>query len=174
MAIINVQFSDATETAIIAIFSCPQSTSAFPNQGQVVCGDARYATYYASIPASIQALLPAPTGTITPSPAQQAASMLASGIAITSTGTPALNATYAVDQPSQMDIIAIETSLNAGKGFPGGATNFNFPDITGAMHSFSAANFTNFAAAVRDYVYALKSVIAGASQTLPAGTASIS
>lgn len=104
---------------------------------------------------------------------QSAQAALAAGLAIVSTGTPALNGTYTVDQLSQSDIIAIETSLNAGKGFPGGATTFNYPDAAGAFHGFSEANFTNFAAAVRDYVYGLKSVIAGASTTLPATSATI-
>jgi hypothetical protein len=72
-----------------------------------------------------------------------------------------------------MDIIAVETSLNAGKGFPGGSATFNYPDATGAMHTFSAVNFTDFAAAVRDFVYACRSVIAGASTTLPAASATI-
>ncbi|WDD94657.1 hypothetical protein Bsp3421_004791 [Burkholderia sp. FERM BP-3421] len=102
-----------------------------------------------------------------------AQSMFSAGIAISSTSTPALNGTYACDQLSQMDIIAIETSINAGKGFPGGATTFNYPDVSGVMHAFSEANFTNFAAAVRNYVYALKSVIAGVSTTLPSSTAEI-
>ena len=72
-----------------------------------------------------------------------------------------------------MDVIAIEVSVSAGKGFPGGATMFNYPDTSGAMHSFSQANFTNFAAAVRDFVYGCKSVIAGQSTTLPATSATI-
>jgi hypothetical protein len=99
--------------------------------------------------------------------------MLGTGISITSTGTPALNGTYAVDQLSQMDIIAIETSLNAGKGFPGGTTTFSYPDASGAMHAFSEGNFTDFAAAVRDYVYTLKSVIAGTAINLPISTSTI-
>ncbi len=73
-----------------------------------------------------------------------------------------------------MDIIAIETSLNAGKGFPGGAPTFNYPDNAGEMHVFSEENFANFAAAVRDYVYALKSIVAGASSTLPIRSMNIS
>lgn len=104
---------------------------------------------------------------------QQAQEAMTVGLQIVSTGTSALNGTYAIDQLSQMDIIAIETSLNAGKGFPGGATVFNYADTAGVMHSFTAANFTDFAAAVRDYVYALKSVIAGASATLPAAASPI-
>lgn len=41
------------------------------------------------------------------------------------------------------------------------------------MHAFSEANFAGFAAAIRDYVYALKSVIAGASTTLPSNSTTI-
>jgi hypothetical protein len=108
-----------------------------------------------------------------PTLAQQAQASLVVGLAIVSTGTPALNGTYAVDQISQMDVIAIETSINAGKGFPAGATIFNYPDASGVMHAFSESNFTDFAAAVRDYVYALKSAIAGASTTLPAASTTI-
>ena len=111
--------------------------------------------------------------TATPSQGSLAAAAFAAGLTVTSTSTPAINGTYAIDQLSQMDIIAIETSLNAGKGFPGGATAFNYADTSGAMHSFTQANFTDFAAAVRDYVYGLRAVIAGASTTLPSATATI-
>ncbi|NML99653.1 hypothetical protein HHL24_17135 [Paraburkholderia sp. RP-4-7] len=104
---------------------------------------------------------------------QSAMAAMAAGLTIASTATQAIDATYAVDQVSQMDIIAIETSLNAGKGFPGGATTFNYPDTSGMMHTFSESNFTDFAAAVRDYVYALKSVIAGSSSALPTASTTI-
>lgn len=106
-------------------------------------------------------------------PAAIATAAFGAGLAIVSTSTPALNGTYAVSQLNQMDIIAIETSLNAGKGFPGGATAFNYADMSGTMHAFTAANFSDFAAAIRDYVYALNSVVAGASTTIPASTTTI-
>ncbi|WP_233831769.1 hypothetical protein [Paraburkholderia sp. ZP32-5] len=92
---------------------------------------------------------------------------LNAGLAVSSTGTPALNGTYAVDSLSQADVIAIETSLNAGKGFPGGASTFSYPDANGALHSFNEANFTDFAQTVRDYVYGCRAVIAGQSSVLP-------
>lgn len=120
-----------------------------------------------SDPRYVQFIRPAPT------PATNAVVALGAGLTIVSTATPALNGTYAIDQLTQMDIIAIETSLNAGKGFPGGAAMFNYHDMSGVLHVFSAANFTNFAAAVRDYVYMLKALIAGASTALPASTTSI-
>ncbi|MFM0059206.1 hypothetical protein PQR64_26600 [Paraburkholderia phytofirmans] len=104
---------------------------------------------------------------------RSAQTALTTGLKIASTETPALNGTYAVDQLSQSDIIAIETSLNAGKGFPGGAATFSYLDVAGAAHAFSEANFTDFAAAVRDFVYGCRAVIARSSSVLPASTATI-
>lgn len=104
---------------------------------------------------------------------QKISNAFASGLQITSTSTPALNGAYAVDALSQADIVAIETSINAGKGFPGGTPTFNYPDISGKMREFSQTQFTAFASAIRDYVYALKSVSGGASQNFPENTATI-
>src|SRR5689334_14318015 len=70
---------------------------------------------------------------------------LFAGIEISSLTVPAINGTYACDPLSQADIVAIETGLNAGKGFPGGATTFGYPDIDGVLHTFSETVFANFA-----------------------------
>lgn len=157
MTTIYVQFSDNSETTVVSVFGNAQDPAVFPNQGEIADTDSRYLAF----------LHPAPT------PAINATAALAAGLMVSSTATPTLNGTYAVDPLTQMDIIAIETSLNAGKGFPGGATTFNYADMSGAMHSFAETDFTNFAAAVRDYVYALKSVIAGASTALPSNSSII-
>ncbi len=98
---------------------------------------------------------------------------LSAGLSIKSASSPELDGTFACDRLSQMDIIAIETGLNAGKGFPGGASTFSYPDMSGVMHPFSEAQFANFAASVRDYVYALNSVVAGASTTLPPSSVTV-
>ena len=103
-----------------------------------------------------------------PTLAQQAQAMLSAGCQIASTGTPALNATYAVDSLSQMHVVAVETSIAAGKGLPGGGGTVNWPDVTGALHAFTAANFSDFAAALRDFVFALSAIVASNSGTLPA------
>jgi hypothetical protein len=121
----------------------------------------------------VQAVYAAHDPTKTPLRAQ-AATLLAAGLGIVSTGTPSLNGIYACDPLAQADIVAIETSLNAGKGFPGGGTTMNYPDASGAMHSFTEGNFASFASAVRDYVYALRAVMAGTSTTLPQSPATIS
>lgn len=104
---------------------------------------------------------------------QSAQVALQTGLTVTSTGSPALNAKYSVDPLSQADIVAIETSLNAGKGFPGGAAVFSYPDASGTLRVFTQENFTDFAAAVRDYVYALKSVMGGQSSALPSASITI-
>lgn len=56
-----VQFSDTTETTIVAFFAGQQNATTYPNQGTVTASDARWATYYAAVPPLMQARLPAPT-----------------------------------------------------------------------------------------------------------------
>ncbi len=87
-------------------------------------------------------------------PAQLAAA-IAAGITITSTGNPSLNGTYAIDTDARDVISAVEAGIAGGKGLPGGGPTFNHLDMTGTAHAFGAADFGNFAAAVRDYYYAL-------------------
>jgi hypothetical protein len=106
--------------------------------------------------------------------ASQARAAVTAGLQLVSEATPDLNATYAIDQVSRLDIIAIETGVNAGTGFPNGGSMFNYPDINGTLHAFSETNFREFAAAVREYVYALNAVLAGSATSLPDPKVSIS
>lgn len=55
-----VQFSDATESTLVAVFSCPQDADTYANQGTVLPSDARYATFFNSLSASTQKELPPP------------------------------------------------------------------------------------------------------------------
>jgi hypothetical protein len=95
----------------------------------------------------------------------------ASGVAIISTNTPSLSGTYAIDPASLANLTALSTGIAAGKPLPGGGTNFNYADIAGAQHVFTAAAFLNLAAAIETYVYdfdqALAALIAGQSATMP-------
>jgi hypothetical protein len=112
---------------------------------------------------------PDPVLTVQLTPAQQAAALLASGtVQVNSTATPALSGTYAIDPLSRGNIIAVQTSINAGLGLPGGGSTFSYLDAAGAAHAFGATDFTHFATAIRDYVYALTQVASGGSNTLPA------
>src|ERR1700734_3317865 len=72
--------------------------------------------------------------------AQQAEAMLGQGIAITSTGTPALNATYPIDPNTQFlaSQIVDYITANASTTFPGEppSSTLAWTDITGAVHTF--------------------------------------
>ncbi|ARK86032.1 hypothetical protein BOC42_00230 [Burkholderia pseudomallei] len=60
MATINVQFLDSNKTVIVSYFANPQNAQAFPNQGQIPSSDARYATFFNSLPSFAQQGMPAP------------------------------------------------------------------------------------------------------------------
>lgn len=51
---INVQFTDNTETTICSVFSCPQDEIAYPNQGQILDTDARYESYILALPSALK------------------------------------------------------------------------------------------------------------------------
>lgn len=96
---------------------------------------------------------------------------LAAGVAVNSTATPGLDATYACDADAQAKITALSTGIAAGKPLPGGGASFNYRDMAGANHAFTGPDFLNFAAAIEGYIYgliqALGTRIAGGEATLP-------
>lgn len=115
--------------------------------------------------------MPAPPG---PSPAQQAMAALGQGLTVTSTGTPALDATYAVDAAAQAKMTATELYILKNGTFPGGSTTIAWPDIAGTLHTFpSTAVYAAWATAIADYVAALDLVIATDTGTLPAAAKTI-
>jgi hypothetical protein len=100
-----------------------------------------------------------------PTTAETLAAKLAAGLAVTSTGTPSLSATYALDTTTLDQIRALATDAKAGLGFPGGETAFAYPDASGTPRTFDATSIVNLYKALRDYVFALKTTAA----TLDAG-----
>lgn len=105
------------------------------------------------------------------------AEKLAAGIAITSTATPALDATYALDPTTLDQIGSVARDAGAGLGLPGGLSSFAYPDATGAPHSFSATDIAHLYKAMRDLVFALNEQAAvaeaGGSPSWPAQIATI-
>lgn len=101
----------------------------------------------------------------------------ASGLQVSSIGTPALNGTYAIDSASQAQITSLSTGIAAGKPLPGGGSTFNYPDITGGQHAFNATNFLDFAASIEGYIYnfnqALIASVNGTPTALPSTTLTI-
>lgn len=94
--------------------------------------------------------LPAP-----PSPQQIIASKIANGIAITSTSSPSLNATYAIDPMSQAQIEGVSEYIGVNQRFPAGLTALPWPDISGSPHLFNMPQFLAFGTAVADVVTAI-------------------
>ena len=96
---------------------------------------------------------------------------LAAGLIITSTGTPALNATYDVSASAQNALTELEVAV-ANNLFPG-----YYRDKSSAKITMTAAQFTSIAAAVMAYVLAwnnaLDAVKAGGVLLAPVNTAII-
>ena len=98
-----------------------------------------------------------------PTPQQVAAGKIANGIAITSTGTPALNSTYAIDPVSQQHVASVSTYISVNAKFPAAQTTLNWHDINGVIHAFqTTAQFQAFATACADVVY---QIVQGGSPT---------
>jgi hypothetical protein len=104
---------------------------------------------------------------------EQAGALLGFPVAIVCTSVPALNGSYPIDPAAQMQITGIASAINAGLGLPGGGANFNWPDATGTPHAWPAAQFTEFAKAVMNFVYAAAQVAQGHGATLPSATLTI-
>lgn len=84
------------------------------------------------------------------------ADKIAAGIAITSTGNPTLNATYALDERSTAQIFQIGLYASQLQKFPSGDATQPYPDITGNPgHIFTVAQFVAFLQVVAPLVSAL-------------------
>ncbi|MDE2096312.1 MAG: hypothetical protein KGL39_03635 [Patescibacteria group bacterium] len=93
------------------------------------------------------------------SAADQAAANFATrksaGLQIVSTGTPALNATYSLDDATRTNLSGIAAAIANGHGLPGSGSTFFFQDASYAPHSFDQTSILNLGVAIRDYYYAL-------------------
>jgi hypothetical protein len=120
----------------------------------------------------------APAATPSPTPVQLAAiayaAFIAGGIAITSTGTPALNGTYGIDPASCANVAMEAQFITAFALFTTGNTNaLPWQLQSGAIVTFTAtAAFMALAKAIGMSVAAAK-VAAMQGQVMPAASASI-
>jgi hypothetical protein len=110
---------------------------------------------------------------VVPTLAQEAEALVAGGLAITSAGTPVLNATYPAGPATQQKLMGVQLALLATGGFPGGASTWPMVDVAGTWHGLSTAQFTAIAAATAAFVAACDLVIDGQSTTLPSASAAI-
>jgi hypothetical protein len=113
----------------------------------------------------------------TPTPDQVLAEKIAAGIAITCTGNATLDATYALDDVSTGQIFQIGLFAKSFGTFPSGQASQQYPDATGAMHTFTVARFVEFLTVVAPLVSNLTTqagvMKAGGTPTWPAQTATI-
>ena len=111
-----------------------------------------------------------------PTAAQQAATLLAAGLAVTSTGTPALSGTFATTANAVANVNAVITYILLNSTFPGGGTTMPWVDHAGSTHIFpSTTAFKAFATAFADFV-AQAQLFAdsnGAIGALPSNTVTI-
>jgi hypothetical protein len=80
------------------------------------------------------------------------AAEIAGGITLTSAGTPALDAVYALDSTSTAQVFQLGTYAAQFGVFPDQTTTFQYPDATGAPHAFPVAAFIAFFHAVALFV----------------------
>ena len=107
----------------------------------------------------------------------QLESVLRAGIAVTSTGTSALDATYALDSTSQSELYQIASYAQNFGVFPNGQSTMAYPDVTGTPHTFTSTQIINLLKVVAPYVTACQVVeetlAAGGSASYPPGSATI-
>ena len=109
-----------------------------------------------------------------PTLVQQAQALLAGGLTITSTGTPALDGTYAAD-PDTIGYVNSEVASIALNGtFADGTTSIDWPDASGVPRGFTLAEFKLLAAALGVFVSGIRKCVIGVSgASLPAAAATI-
>jgi hypothetical protein len=106
-----------------------------------------------------------------PTLAQQAAALIAAGLTITSTGTPALDGLYTVASGisfGREDIGTEAQFISTFAEFTNGTTTLAWPLKTGVFVTFpSTAAFLNFVKAAGQFYAACQAVIATGAGTLP-------
>jgi hypothetical protein len=100
--------------------------------------------------------------------------ILATGLAVTSTATPALNGTYLCTDDAITALQCQCDSLTRNSGtFVDGTTSVNWPDKTGAGHTFTVAQFGTLINAINLFVVQCYQYATGISTTPPTGSATI-
>lgn len=113
--------------------------------------------------------IPLPTPTLP----QEAEALLASGCAVVSASAPSLSATYPLDQVHLAWLTSLIDGVAVSQGLPNSASTVLFPDVSGAMHAFTATQLVALGAALRNAFYTAQMVLAGDATALPAQPISI-
>ena len=112
----------------------------------------------------------------TPTLAQQAAALLAGGLTVTSTGTPAINGTYGCADADQARFNRMFSAIQkaGGNAWPAGIASLVWPLKGAAPVTFtSVATFLEVALAVEAFVIACDQIMVTDTGTLPASAVTI-
>jgi hypothetical protein len=115
-----------------------------------------------------------------PTPAQQAQAALAAGLGITSTSggwTASFSVLTDATGASVWTLVLAEQaalSVNGNATFADGAATVQWPDVSGALHALTPAQFQAFAKALGAFVAGCRNVLNGvAGAAVPAASATI-
>lgn len=139
-----VQFSDATESKIIASFASPQDSNIWPHMGEIQVDDPRYVAY-----ANPSATLPGAQAAQTV--AMDAAYQSAVAQPVTYTTVAGVEKTYDADQASQNLIIQAFTLYSAVGAVPEG---FYWVAVDNTQVPFTLADLKALGVAVGAQVWA--------------------
>jgi hypothetical protein len=112
---------------------------------------------------------------LAPTPAQQAASAIAAGVVITSTGTSTVNGNYACDATTQTKLVGTIVYIGLKGSFPGGGATMAWFDMSDTPHIFpNVTVFEAFAEAICTYIAAVQEwALAGGIGTIPSNAVTI-
>lgn len=96
-----------------------------------------------------------------------------SGIAITSTSTPALNGSYRTDGIFMLGLQAEINAVALDGTFADGTATLNWPDAKGAAHTFTVAQFKTLAMAIANFQAQCAQYAAGLIATAPSSSVTI-
>lgn len=94
-------------------------------------------------------------------------------LSVTSTSTPSLNGSYGITGVMAEGVQAEVNAIALNNAFADGSASVNWPDRSGAVHSFTVAQFKELATAMALYRAQCAQYAAGIVTTVPAGTATI-
>jgi hypothetical protein len=86
--------------------------------------------------------------------------LMANGLQVSSTGTPALNSTYGLDDSTLNQIGTLARDTACGFGFPRGQSSFDYPDSFGNQVNFTPAQIQSLYVAMRDYIAGVNLTVA--------------
>ncbi|WP_175952886.1 hypothetical protein [Burkholderia sp. BCC0405] len=104
---------------------------------------------------------------------QQAQNAFSAGLTVTSSSTPSLSGTFSVNNIAQQRVMAEVTSILLNGTFANGSDTAVWQDASGTEHTFTIAQFKEFASVFSAYVASVTMCMLGQSSALPSSDVTI-